>query len=133
MWTSVFIGIDQLIKWVIVSNVKLYEQIVVIPSLLCITHTKNTGAAFGMLKGMRVFFIIVTVVVLASVIVLLIKIPAEKFTFSWSTEVTDYIQVQFFPAIFNFADVCVVVGVALLCVKLLFIERKNANENSGLS
>lgn len=146
MWTAVFIGIDQLIKWVINSNVKLYQQIEVIPSLLCITHTKNTGAAFGMLKGMRVFFIIVTVVVLVSVVVLLIKTPAEKFTLSWSTvcvlivsggignlidrvlwaEVTDYIQVQFFPAIFNFADVCVVVGVALLCVKLLFAEKKSS-------
>lgn len=128
----------------IVSNVKLYQQIKVIPNALYITHTKNAGAAFGILKGMRAFFIIVTVVVLASVVVLLIKTPAEKFTLSWSivcvlivsggignlidrvlwAEVTDYIQITFFPAIFNFADICVVVGVALLILKLLFAEKK---------
>lgn len=144
----IFIGIDQLIKWVIISNVKLYQLIEVLPNVLYITHTKNTGAAFGMLKGMRVFFIIVTVAVLISVIVLILRTPAEKFNLSWSivcvliisggignlidrilwAEVTDYIKVQFFPAIFNFADICVVLGVVLLCVKFAFAEKNNARD-----
>ncbi|MFR1803831.1 MAG: signal peptidase II, partial [Faecalispora jeddahensis] len=34
--------------------------------------------------------------------------------------VVDYIHFQFFPPVFNFADICVTVGCALLVIYLLF-------------
>ena len=43
--------------------------------------------------------------------------------------VVDYIQVSFFPPIFNFADCCVTVGTVLLMVHILFfLDKKDGKQ-----
>ena len=50
LWLSlVVIALDQLTKWVAVSNLGMYQQVPVIPDLFSFTLAYNTGAAFSLL------------------------------------------------------------------------------------
>lgn len=45
------IALDHLTKWLIVENISFGGSITIIPNIFDIVHTRNTGAAFGMLSG----------------------------------------------------------------------------------
>ena len=45
------IVLDQLVKWTIVSNIKLGEVKGFIPSIMSLTYLQNTGAAFSILEN----------------------------------------------------------------------------------
>lgn len=112
----------------------------VIPGLLDFTYTQNFGAAFSMLNGKSWFFIIATAVVSAALIVALFVYKHHNWLsylsctmivaggvgnlidriFNPGHFVTDYIHISFFPAIFNFADILVVVGTILLILFVIF-------------
>ncbi len=62
------IAVDQLSKWLIVTNLQLNEKVSVIGDFFQITSHRNTGAAFGILSGQRWFFVVITVVVVAGLI-----------------------------------------------------------------
>ena len=50
------------------------EDIVAIKGILEFTYIRNTGASFGIFKGKMVFFYIITVIVLAAVITVMVRI-----------------------------------------------------------
>lgn len=110
----------------------------VLGDLVRFTHTRNTGAAFGMLPGNRYIFVGVSVVVIVSILV-----------YAWRSRpsrpmivaalglvcggaagnlidraligyVTDFVQVPLDFPVFNVADSAIVVGVAMLVWWLLF-------------
>ena len=68
---------DQYTK-VLASPLKENGPIVLINNVLELYYIENRGDAFGMLQGQRIFFIIIAVVLLAAMIFVFIKIPAEK-------------------------------------------------------
>ncbi len=141
------IAVDQIIKMVVTNVLQPVGTVPVIPGLLDFTYVKNYGAAFGMMSGQTWIIVIVTgllsalliaalffykrhtwlsyaacILILAGGIGNLIDRVANPGNF-----VTDYIHVSFFPPVFNFADILVVVGAGLLVVYLIFFYGKKEN------
>ena len=67
------IGIDQLSKFLICRILSETQTIPVIGNIFSLTLVFNTGAAFGVLRGQNLFFIIVTLCVLAVMIIFMIR------------------------------------------------------------
>ncbi len=141
-WVVAFVWlvIDQLSKHILPLFLTWYRSVEVIPGLLRITLVKNQGAAFGLMAGRSLLFIIVA---LAFVVFLVIKREALKqnWLMSWGGPIAaagalgnaidrllfgyviDFIDVPFF-SIFNIADIGIVVGIALLSLGIYLTERK---------
>ena len=71
----VLLSIDQVIKVFITKSMDVYSSIKLIPNFLNLTYVKNTGAAFSILQGGRIFFIILGII---SLIVLIRFILLDK-------------------------------------------------------
>ncbi len=140
----VVIGIDQLTKWIIVNNMKLYESFPVIENFFYITSHRNKGAAWGILQGQMGFFYIVTIIVVGFVIFYLQKYGREHMLSGialgfilggaignfidrvFRQEVVDFFDFIIFSydfPIFNIADSALVVGVILMIIFILFEEK----------
>ncbi len=142
----ILIGIDQLTKWLITENMMLNEKIKIIgigdfELLNFIRIQPNEGAAFGILQGKQGFLITITSVFLVAIIIYMFtKYPKGKLTI-WALsliiaggignlidrvlygEVTDFIQAFFMKnTIFNFADICAVIGSIILIVTIFLDE-----------
>lgn len=126
------IALDQFSKILITSSFALGQEKNVIKGVLSFTYVRNEGAAFGILQGARVFFIILTVVILIGAIYYIVKMrPSsrlEKMALSFIAGgaignfidralfgyVRDFIMTDFidFP-VFNIADCFVCIGAGL--------------------
>lgn len=144
--------VDQGTKYLIATRMELREQIPVIGDFFLITSHRNRGAAFGILQDQRWFFIVITTIVVIAIIWYLQKVMHSNNKLlplalslvlggavgnfidrMLAGEVVDFLQFNFgsytFP-IFNVADSCIVVGVALIIVdSLLDMKRKPVNQN----
>jgi signal peptidase II len=110
----------------------------VLGDVLRLSFTRNQGAAFGMLAGGRIAFIIVSIAAVCVIAGYLMRRRPER---AWIIValglvaggaignlidrafvgwVTDFIQIPFNFPVFNVADSSVVVGVAMLVWWLLF-------------
>lgn len=110
--------------------------------LLNLTYLENRGAAFGILQDNRIFFILLTIVIVAGLIFYFIKNYktnpqilniAIAFVISGAIGnfydrliqgyVVDFLEFAFvkFP-VFNVADIFVTVGSFLIIIYLLFFE-----------
>lgn len=74
---------DQLVKWMILAGLSLYESMVVIPGFLNIVHFQNPGGAFGMFAAnngflLTAFFAAVTIGALGLIVYLYGKTPANQ-------------------------------------------------------
>jgi signal peptidase II len=151
--TCVLVGIDQIIKvWAIESLVgQGSRQFIKIGSkeIINLRYLENDGALFGSFSGMRWLLIISVVILVSACIIYLIrnyKQMSKLLTFSLTLVISggvgnlidrifrngvviDYIEIRLFDfAIFNFADCCVTIGVALLVIYIIFIDGSNVNE-----
>ncbi len=131
-------SIDQIIKFQILENVMLFDQIEVIKNFFYITYIKNYGIAFGMFQDKILFFIITTAIIASVIIYLIVKLKNKNMALTVSLSVIlggaignlidrirlgfviDYLQFSIFPPVFNFADSCVVVGALVVSVLILF-------------
>ncbi len=146
---ALLVGADQIIKLLIIKNFDLYDSVSVVKfgkhKIFDLTYTLNDGAGWSIFSGKRIFLILITSVFLLGVIIFLIKnAKSSKFlTLSMlliisggvgnlidrifrNGKVVDYIETKFmnFP-IFNFADICVVIGAILFLIYILFIEKSH--------
>lgn len=130
-------ALDQLSKWLVVSNMQYGESIPVIDQVFHLTYTLNRGASFSILQGQRWFFVIFTLIVIAACIYLQTKIPrdyrllrAMMALFCGGSvgnfidrarqgAVIDFFDFRVFP-VFNIADSCIVVSIIIICCLLLF-------------
>lgn len=99
--SAVLIFIDQLTKRLAVTHLKGQEPIVLWKNVFELRYLENRGAAFGILQNQRMFFLILTVLVLLVIIYVYLKrIPNER-RFLW----LNITAVLFFAgAIGNFID-----------------------------
>ena len=116
--------------------------------LFDLTYLENSGAVFGSFSGQRYLLIGVTSVLILVCLAALIRYWKES---KWLTvclilmisggignlidrifrhgHVVDYLDFQLFDfAIFNFADCCVVVGIVMFLIDMLFLEKKRSTK-----
>ena len=135
-------GIDQLLKYLVVTYVKPAGTVNVLGDVVKLTYVENRGVAFGMFQGMQWLFIALTSVLLIAIMIYMLKKrPDSKFFYItvaliigggignlidriFLNYVVDYISLSFFPPVCNFADYCITVGVILLAIYLLFFADK---------
>lgn len=137
--------IDQISKYVISISCKLNQHIEVIKNFFYITYCRNDGAAFSILRGNRWLFVILTIVAVGLIIYYLAKSKAkswEKLSYLLIISgaignlidrvrfglVTDFLDFYIFGydfPVFNWADICVTIGVGLLLIVTLWGEKKN--------
>lgn len=130
--------LDQIIKYLVVTNVKPVGSITVIDGLFNLNYVENRGVAFGMFKDMRWVFIVVTsLLIFAIVFYMFKKRPEGKLFYILAGliigggignlidrislgYVIDYLSLSFFPPVCNFADYCITGGVIVLAIYMLF-------------
>lgn len=136
------VALDQYTKVLVRGNLPLNTSWMPIPWLdpiVTLTHTRNTGAAFGLFPSLGGVFRLVSLVVVVAIIFFFRRLAAT----SWLLRiafglqlggaagnlvdrvvlgyVTDFIDVRVWP-IFNVADSAIVVGTVLLAYYALFVE-----------
>ena len=74
----ILVLIDQLTKYLIVSNYKVGEGISLISNVFHITYIRNDGAAWGLLSGMQLLFYIITPIVIIIALFLYFKMNIDK-------------------------------------------------------
>lgn len=144
---GLLIILDQLVKWAIVSNIKIGEVKGFIPSIMSLTYLQNTGAAFSILENQQWLFTIITLLVIGGAIWYLIKnIKGSFLLISGLTLiiagglgnfidrlrqgfVVDMFQVDFINfAVFNVADTYLTFGV-LIMLLVIIKEENNGSES----
>lgn len=124
--------LDQIMKFIIIN-----KDITIIPKVLNLTYTQNTGVAFSISSDNTIIIIIFSII-LIGIILKMIKVIQKDLKivtlltiilaggisnlFDRVTRgyVIDFIDIDIlnFP-IFNFADICIVVGILLLVIVIL--------------
>ena len=142
-----FIGIillDQIIKHIVIENMRAGETIPIIQNAFHITYILNPGAAFGILENARIFFIIVTFFVLAIGFYVFPKLKKqEKFIRYGSIFllagavgnlidriqnglVVDFIDFRIWP-VFNIADIAICLGAFLVVYSVIRSKEETSN------
>lgn len=135
--------LDQISKWLVVSNIPVGAEWTPAPWLansLAITHTTNTGAAFGLAPDAGWIFVVIAVIVILGIIFYYDKLPTDHWMVRVALglllggsignlmdrltrgSVVDFIDLRVWP-IFNIADSAIVVGVFILFYYLLKEEK----------
>lgn len=156
IFVIVLVLIDQAIKFFVMSNIDMYETFYTLKigghDLFSITHVRNEGAAWSILSGKTVLLVAIAAI---AILVVLFLIASGRFKLKFEVimlsfimaggignlidrikykEVIDYIRTDFidFP-IFNFADICVVIGAVGFCIAYLIVDtlkdKKAKNSN----
>ena len=146
---SIILLLDQLIKVLVVNNMKLHQEIEIIKNFFSIYFVKNTGAAFSILGNQTLLLIVVSCLCL-----ILIKeyIKKEKNITTLSMlslglivggtlgnlfdriiyhAVIDYLAFDIFKysfPVFNLADIAITVGTFLLVIAYI-IENRTGDKN----
>ena len=143
LFAVLLIAIDQITKWNIVQNFELYQEKIIVPGIFSLFYIQNEGAAWGIFQGKMVFFYLVTLIVVGYLIYMFqqeknkTKLVGISFALILSGAIGNFIdrllngyvvdmfRLDFinFP-IFNVADVCLTVGVALMLIHVLFFEKE---------
>ena len=138
--SAVFV-VDQAIKFLVESSMRVGQSISLVPGLLDLTYIKNDGGAFGILGGSRLILLAGSAIAVVVVLWLLFSGRPTKLTTLGgglilggaagnlldrlgSGEVTDYVHFSFWY-IFNAADAAIVVGVGLLLLTALRSPEKS--------
>ena len=143
--TLLIVFFDQFTKFLVVANMKLFDEIVVIEKFFNLYYVRNDGAGLGILSEARWIFISFTFIVIFAVIFLLIKNKFDNILAFFALifilgggvgnmierlflgEVVDFLQFQikYFDFIFNVADIFVTFGtIMFLIYYLFFIDKK---------
>jgi signal peptidase II len=137
------VAADWITKFLVQNHLRLYSRHAVIDGWLWLAHAKNPGIAFSFLREMpEVVRFPLLVAAAAAGIALASRI-------AWKTEdalmrlaaglvvagalgnlgdrvmngvVTDFIQVRWFPFVFNVADVAITIGAVLLAARMIVAE-----------
>lgn len=140
------LSLDRITKIFAVSRLKNHPSVSIIPGILELRYLENVGAAFGLLKNQKSFFILVTCVVLIVALYLIIKTPGKKkfvliniltalivtgaigntldrFIYGYVIDFIYFLAINF--PIFNVADIFITIASCILCISLLFYYKEN--------
>ena len=141
------IGVDQIVKAIVSSNMSVGETIPVIEDVFHFTYIRNEGAAFGMLSNHRWVFMIISTVALIALSVYLFKFCKERMLTRIGIAliigggignmidriilgyVVDMIDCRFIDFyVFNIADSCVCVGAGIVLLGFILDFIKELKE-----
>ncbi|MBE6149287.1 MAG: signal peptidase II [Firmicutes bacterium] len=127
--------IDQFSKGLINIFLNLNQSINIIPNFFSLTYVRNIGAAFSILPGSRWFFIIISIIALNIIYIYFIKNKElnkknfvifsllqagiignliDRVLYGYVIDFFDFTIFGFDFAIFNIADIFIVVSIILL-------------------
>ena len=143
------VALDQLVKYLVVQNIPLGQHVPFLPHILDLTYVQNTGAAFSLFNQHTWILTLISLVMSVILAVALVKkffrhplgrvclslLLAGAIDRALQGYVVDMFNVLFINfAVFNVADICVVVGGigAALYYLLLWdkLEGPKSRENS---
>ena len=146
---AALVGIDQLIKLWASNVLQPVGAMPLIPHVVELRFVLNQGMAFSLLSGKQLFLIAATSAALLLVAYALFFRSRGKYLQQTALilvlgggignlidrvlngEVVDYINLLFMRfAVFNFADICVCVGVALWVLVILLEESHSGNADA---
>lgn len=136
---ALLVVLDQVVKFLIRTTMALGASMVLIPDVLGITYVQNTGAAFSSFSNSTLILagisLAVSLLLILAITLRWVRHPFGRFTLMLILAgamgnfidravmgyVTDMIQVLFVKfAVFNVADMFVVVGAVLLVIYVIF-------------
>ena len=144
---AALVGLDQLVKFLIRSNLALGEGVPFLPHILQLTYYQNTGAAFSIFEEHTWILTLISAAASVFLIILLVKkvfpLPFGMASLAlvlagavgnlidrlFLGYVTDMFQTLFmnFP-VFNVADICIVCGGIAFCVYFLLFQGKEEKQ-----
>jgi signal peptidase II len=137
------VAADWITKFLVQNHISLYGQRAVIDGWLWLAHARNPGIAFSFLRDLPEYIRLPILVGAAAVGIAvaariaqqtgdaLVRLAAvliiagavgnlgDRVMNGW---VTDFIQVRWFPFIFNVADMAITAGAILLAARMIFAE-----------
>lgn len=146
---ALLVAADQGIKLWATRALLPQGAMTLLPGIVELRYYLNDGMAFSMLSGRQTLLIAVTSVMLAAVLLALLlhkMTPLERVAWTMilgggignlidricNGVVVDYINLLFMNfAVFNFADICVTVGVGLLVLSILLDGKKEGKSGCG--
>lgn len=145
------VGADQVVKYLVRTNIPLGESVPFLPHIMDLTYVKNTGAAFSIFEEHTWILTLVSLVVsialcvalarkwitrhpigrvcLAMVLAGAVGNLIDRALFGFVTDMFQTTFIQF--AVFNVADICVVVGGIAFCLYYLFFYEKLEGKEEG--
>ena len=150
---ALWVVVDQVVKYLVRVHIPLYASVGFLPGVMDLTYVQNTGAAFSLLSEHTWVLTLLSAVVSVGILIVMAKgifddrlgrlslalllggavgnlIDRALFGF-----VTDMFETTFMHfAIFNVADIGVVVGGVLLCIHVIrsFLQEwKQGKEGAG--
>lgn len=144
---AVLVAIDQIVKAFVRANIPLGTSIPFLPGVMDLAYVQNTGAAFSLFEGrtwiLSIISLVISVILAAALALKLFKRPFPRLALALVLAgavgnlidrmllgfVTDMFQTTFINfAVFNVADICVVLGGIAVCVYVIFFSEKCANK-----
>ena len=147
---AALVALDQLVKFLVRSNIGLGESVPFLPHVLQFTYVQYTGAAFSLLEEHTW---VLTLISLGASILLAVLLFKKVFPHPFAMTclsvvlagavgnlidraflgyVTDMFQTLFINfAVFNVADICVVCGGIAFCVYYLLFHGKEDKDHDA--
>lgn len=147
---AVFVIIlDQFTKWLVVKNMTLGESIPLWDGVFHLTSHRNAGAAFGILQNQRWFFVVITILIVAGIVIYLRRVGSkqpilsiglglvlggaignfiDRFLFGEVVDFLHFVLINF--PIFNVADSAISIGVGFVILDTLLDMKKNNNSET---
>lgn len=142
----VVVLLDRASKFMVLTLMELGQTVPILQDIFHFTYVRNAGAAFGILAGQRLFFILVALAVIVIILLYARQVKENallQIAFALQLggalgnlydrliygEVVDFLDFKIWPFVFNIADAALVVGVALFALDVLMEwrhERKQA-------
>lgn len=131
--------VDQFTKYIAVTSLKELVTLPILENRFHLTYVENRGAAFNFLKGQRWFLTVFAFIIVAVLIVILLKCivntktgriglcliiagslgnAIDRIIHGFVVDFIDFRIINF--AVFNFADILICVGAALLAIFIIF-------------
>lgn len=142
--------LDQVIKYIVMNNMALHQEIKLIPNFFSLYYLKNTGAAFSILGNKTILLILVSIFCLIiiknsikklkrtntlniiSLGIMTGGIIGNLFDRVLYKSVIDYLSFNIFNysfPVFNLADIGITVGAILLIIDLMIEEKEKKTTN----
>lgn len=142
--------LDQVIKYIVMNNMALHQEIKLIPNFFSLYYLKNTGAAFSILGNKTILLILISIfclIVIKNAIKKLKRVNTltiislgimtggiigNLFDRILYKSVIDYLSFNIFNysfPVFNLADIGITIGAILLIIDLLIEEKEKKKSN----